>query len=103
MAGSQFAERGLLDQLFGSVIGQCNQTITAPAAATASITVRGSAGSGNIDTTPSAGQYLLFGTPGSGATQNQLSNLDVVQVTSATGTAVVIPAQTIGKSRAVGD
>ena len=103
MPGSQFAERGLLDQLFGSVIGQVNQTITAPAAATAAITVRGSAGSGNIDTTPAAGQYLLMGTPGSGATQNQVSNLDVVQVTSATGTSVIIPAQTIGKSRAVGD
>src|SRR5438132_940126 len=103
MPGSQFAERGLLAQLSGSVIGQLNQTITAPAAATAAITVRGSTGSGNIDTTPAAGQYLLMGTPGSGATQNQVSNLDVVQVTSATGTSVIIPAQTIGKSRAVGD
>lgn len=101
MSFLQLSERALLDALFGNVVGQVNQTITAPAAATTSITVRGSSGSGNMDITAVSGQVFVLATPGS---NNTYSNMDIVTATSgSTGTSLAITSQTIGKSRAVGD
>ena len=100
----QYSEQALLNGIFGNLIGRVNGAITAPAAATTAVTVMGSNGSGSIDTTPASGAVLFLGTPGSGATQNQYSNADVLTATSgSTGTSLAIVSQTIGKSRAVGD
>ncbi len=104
MALIQASERAVLDYLFGNLVGQVNQTISAPAATTTSITVRGSSGSGNMDITAASGQIFLLATPGSGSTQNQYTAVDIVQATAgSTGTSLAITSQTIGKSRAVGD
>ena len=98
-----------LDQLFGNLTGQVNQVISAPAATTTTITVMGSAGSGNMDITASSGQIFILATPsaaiGSTSTApNTYTNVDVVTATTgSTGTSLHIPSQTIGKSRAVGD
>ena len=100
----QYSEQALLNGIFGNLIGRVNGAITAPAAATTAVTVMGSNGSGSIDTPPASGAVLFLGTPGSGATQNQYSNADVLTATSgSTGTSLAIVSQTIGKSRAVGD
>src|SRR5215471_5384909 len=97
----QLSQRAILDALLGNVVGQVNQVITAPAASTTSITVRGSSGSGNMDITAASGQVFLLATPGSG---NTYTNVDVVTATSgSTGTSLAITSQTLGKTRAVGD
>lgn len=96
----------ILDQMFGSVIAQMNQTITAPAATTTSLTVMGSTGAGGIDVAIPNNSYILIGTPGSSGTQNQYTNVDVLRVSAlanAGATTLTIPSQTIGKSRAPGD
>ena len=101
----QTSQRAWLDSLLGGcLVGQVNQTITAPAAATTVITVRGSSGSGNMDITAVSGQVFLLVTPGTGANVNAFTNADVVTATSgSTGTSLALTSQTIGKSRAVGD
>lgn len=99
----------ILDQLFGNLIGQVNQTISAPAATTTTITVMGSAGSGNMDITATANQIFVLATPSAVigstvSTPNNYTNVDVVTAsTGSTGTSLHIASQTIGKSRAVGD
>jgi hypothetical protein len=109
MPMSNVIEPAVLSQLFGNLVGQVNQTITAPAAATATITVMGSAGSGSMDITAASGQIFVLATPSASigntsSTPNNYSNVDVVTATTgSTGTSLHIPSQTIGKSRAVGD
>jgi hypothetical protein len=99
----------VLDQLFGNLVGQVNQVISAPAATTTTITVMGSAGSGNMDITAAANQIFVLATPsaaiGGGSTSpNEYTNVDVITAsTGSTGTSIHIASQTIGKSRAVGD
>ncbi len=106
MALLQLSERAVLDYVFGNAIGQMNQTITAPAATTTSLTVRGTSGAGGLDLAIPANGIFLVGTPGSAGTQNQYSNVDVFTSTAgaaAAATSIVIPSQTVGKSRAAGD
>ena len=99
----------ILDQLFGNLVGQVNQTISAPAATTTTITVMGSVGSGNMDITAASGQIFILATPsavigGGSSSPNEYSNVDVITAsTGSTGTSIHIASQTIGKSRAVGD
>ena len=99
----------ILDQLFGNLVGQVNQTITAPAATTTTITVMGSAGSGSMDITAASGQIFVLATPSASigntsSTPNNYTNVDVITAASgSTGTSIHIASQTIGKSRAVGD
>jgi hypothetical protein len=108
---SLYTEPKLLDQLLGSAIGKLNQAVTAPAAATTSLTVMGTSGAGGLDVAVPANGYFLIGTPGSGATQNQypgqtVGNLDIFLSTAgaaAAATSIAIPSQTVGKTRAVGD
>ena len=100
----QYSEQALLNGMFGNCSLQGNQTISAPAAAATSVTIRGTIGSGNADHTPASNEMIFFGTPGSGATQNDYTNPDVLTSTgSSTGTSLAIASQTIGKSRAIGD
>lgn len=99
-------EPKILDQIFGCAIAQMNQNITAPLATQTSLTVQGSAGSGGIDVAIPANSYIVIGTPGTGATLNNYTHVDVIQVTSlanAGATSLVIASQTISKNRAVGD
>ena len=109
MPMGQVLEPQVLDQLFGDLVGQVNQTITAPAAATTTITVMGSSGSGNMDITASSGQIFLLATPSASignttSTPNNYTNMDIVTAASgSTGTSLHITSQTIGKSRAPGD
>lgn len=99
----------ILDQIFGNLVGQVNQTISAPAATTTTITVMGSAGSGNMDITAASGQIFILATPSASignttSSPNEYTNVDVITATTgSTGTAIHIVSQTIGKSRAPGD
>ena len=100
MPMGQVTEPMVLDQFFGCAIAQMNQTITAPAATTTSLTVMGSAGSGGIDVAIPANSYIILGTPGTGATQNNYTHVDVLQVTAlanAGATTLTIASQTVGK------
>ena len=100
----QYSEQAILNGLFGNFTFQGNQTISAPAAATTSVTIRGTVGSGSADATPGQNSVWFFGTPGTGASINQYTNADVLTATSgSTGTSMAISSQTVGKSRAVGD
>ena len=100
----QYSEQAILNGIFGNAYFQGNQTISAPAAATTSVTIRGTVGSGNADVTPVVNGMYFLGTPGSGATQNQYTNPDTLQCTgSPTATSLTLTSQTIGKSRAIGD
>lgn len=103
MPFAQYSEKATLDAMFGNCIGQWATAMTAPLAAQTTATTRGSAGSGNMDVTPAATSMIVVATPGSGATQNQYTNPDLLQLTGATATSVTFASQTIGKTRAVGD
>lgn len=103
MPYAPYAEVRLLDSLFGCVVAQVNQTISANTAAQTSITLRGSSGAGNADITPANNEYWLFATPGSGATQNQYTNVDVFLATGGTTTSITFASRTVVAARAVGD
>lgn len=98
-----YTEPKLLDQIFGAAECQCNSTISANTATQTTFNLRGTVGSGNADVTPSANEYWLFYTPGSGATQNQMSNVDVFLATSGTATSITFASRTVVAARAVGD
>lgn len=99
----QYSEQAILNSMFGNAYFQGSGTITAPAALT-TVSIRGTTGSGNADVTPVVNGMYFFGTPGSGATQNQYTNPDVLQCTgSPTATSLTITSQTVGKSRVPGD
>jgi hypothetical protein len=99
----QYTEQAQLSTMFGNFVARVNGAISAPAAATTSLTVMGTAGSGNADVTPASGMVWVFATPGSGATINAYSNPDVLTATGGSATTFTIASQTVGKSRAVGD
>lgn len=101
-----FAQTLILDDLFGPAIGCVRTAISAAATAQTTINTGSTATggvSGNMDATPANNSIVLIGTPGSGATQNQLSNVAAFVVSSSTATAMTIPSQSIGPARAVGD
>lgn len=104
MPFSNVLEPKLLDQLFGPVVAQCNQSIAAGTTAQSSITIRGSAGSGNADHTPVVGEFWLIATPGAAGSENQYTNVDVFQVSgSPTATSLTFSSRTVVATRAVGD
>lgn len=93
-------------QMFGAVVGCVRTAIAAAATAQTSINIGSSATggvSGNADTTPPNNAILLIGHPGSGATQNQLSIVMAVKITSSTATVITIPSQSFGLGLSVGD
>lgn len=101
-----FAQPLLLDDVFGPAIGCVRTAISAAATAQTTINTGSTATggvSGNMDATPANNSIVLIGTPGSGATQNQLTNVAAFVVTSSTATAMTIASQSIGPARAVGD
>lgn len=98
-----YAETRLLDMMLGAAECQCNSTISAGTTAQTTFNLRGTVGSGNADVTPSANEYWLFYTPGSGATQNQMSNVDIFLATSGTATSITFASRTVVAARAVGD
>jgi hypothetical protein len=101
---SNVLEPKLLDQLLGPVVAQANQAISAGTAAQSSITIRGSAGSGNADHTPVVGEFWLIATPGAAGSENQYTNVDVFQVSgSPTATSLTFASRTVVAARAVGD
>ena len=85
MPFSNVLEPKLLDQLYGCVVAQCNQAISAGTTAQTSITIRGSAGSGNADHTPVVGEFWLIATPGAAGSENQYTNVDVFQCSGRRG------------------
>lgn len=104
MPMSNVLEPKILDQLLGAVVAQCNQAISAGTAAQASITIRGSAGSGNADHTPVVGEFWLIATPGAAGVENQYTNVDVFTVSgSPTATSLTFASRTVVAARAVGD
>lgn len=104
MPFSNVLEPKLLDQLLGPVVAQCNQSISAGTTAQTSITIRGSAGSGNADHTPVVGEFWLIATPGAAGSENQYTNVDVFQVSgSPTATSLTFASRTVVAARAVGD
>lgn len=100
---SAYAEPKLLDSIFGAAETQCNSTISAGTAAQTTFNLRGTIGSGNSDVTPSNNELWLFYTPGSGATQNQMSNVDVFLATGGTATTITFASRTVVAARAIGD
>ena len=106
---SQYLEPLVLNQLAGPLVGCIRTAITAPAATTTTINVGSTATggtSGGLDAAIPANGFVIIGTPGTGATQNQYTNIDVLFSSagaSSGATTIAIPSQTIGKSRAVGD
>lgn len=97
-------EPKLLDQLLGANVAQVNQAISAGTTAQSSITIRGSAGSGNADHTPVVGEFWLCATPGAAGSENQYTNVDVFQVSgSPTATSLTFASRTVVAVRAVGD
>ncbi len=101
---SNVLEPKILDQLFGPVVAQCNQAISAGTTAQTSITIRGSAGSGNADHTPVVGEFWLIATPGAAGSENQYTNVDVFQVSGTpTATSLTFASRTVVAARAVGD
>jgi hypothetical protein len=104
MPMSNTLEPKILDQLLGAVVAQCNQAIAAGTTAQSSITIRGSAGSGNADHTPVVGEFWLIATPGGAGTENQYTNVDIFQVSgSPTATSLTFGSRTVVAVRAVGD
>lgn len=104
MPFSNVLEPKLLDSLLGPVVAQCNQSIAAGTAAQSSITIRGSAGSGNADHTPVVGEFWLIATPGGAGSENQYTNVDVFQCSgSPTSTSLTFGSRTVVAARAVGD
>jgi hypothetical protein len=59
--------------------------------------------SGNMDSTPANNTYVIIGTPGSGATQNQFSKMSMFLVSSSTATVMTIASQSFGPGISVGD
>jgi len=101
---SDVLEPKLLDQLFGAVVAQVNQSIAAGTTAQSSITIRGSSGSGNADHTPVVGEIWLCVTPGAAGSENQYTNWDVFQVSgSPTATSLTFGSRTVVSTRAAGD
>ncbi len=100
---SPYAEPKILDSVFGCVVAQVNQTISAGTAAQTSITLRGSAGSGNADITPASGELWMFVTPGTGTTINQYTAWEIFQASGGTATSITFTSQTVKMARAVGD
>jgi hypothetical protein len=101
---SNVLEPKILDQLLGAVVAQCNQAISAGTAAQTSITIRGSAGSGNADHTPVVGEFWLIATPGAAGSENQYTNVDVFQCSGTpTATSLTFASRTVVAARAVGD
>lgn len=98
-----YAEPKLLDQMLGAAECQCNSTIAAGATAQTTFNLRGTSGSGNADVTPSNNEFWLFYTPGSGATQNQMSNVDIFLATGGTATTITFASRTVVAARAPGD
>lgn len=101
-----FAQTLILDDIFGPAIGCVRTAISAGATAQTAIntgSVANGGASGNMDSTPANNSIVLIGTPGSGATQNQLTNVAAFVVSSSTATVMTIPSQSIGPARAVGD
>lgn len=97
-------ETKILDQLFGAVVAQVNQAISAGTTAQSSITIRGSSGSGNADHTPVVGEFWLCATPGAAGSENQYTNVEVFTVSgSPTATSLTFASSTLNKARAVGD
>ena len=104
MPYAPFLETKTLDQLLGSVVAQCNQAIAAGTTAQASLTIRGSAGSGNADHTPVVGEIWVVATPGSGAPVNQLTKwYRFICSGSPTSTSLTFASRTVVSVRAVGD
>ncbi len=94
----QYGEIAILNGMFGNLAGQINATIAAGTASVTSLTARGSAGSGNWDTTPATSSIIITGTPGSGGTVNTFTNghLFVNSGGAPTGTTFPIASQTMG-------
>lgn len=85
-------------------MAQINQAVAAGTAATSSLTIRGSAGSGNADHTPVVGEVWLAVTPGAVGSENQYTNWEVYQVSgSPTATSLTFASRTTTSTRAVGD
>jgi len=104
MPFSNVLEPKLMDQLFGAVVAQGNQVIAAGTAAQSSLTIRGSAGSGNADHTPVVGEFWLVATPGAAGVENQYTNVDIFTVSgSPTATSLTFASRTVVAARAVGD
>lgn len=100
---SDVVEPKILDGIYGNVVGQCNQTIAANTTAQTSITLRGSAGSGNVDHTPVSGEIWAFATPGAAGSENQMSNWDLFIATGGSTTSITFASRTVVAARAVGD
>lgn len=100
---SDVVEPKVLDNIYGNVVAQCNSTIAAGATAQTSITLRGSAGSGNADHTPVSGEVWAFATPGAAGSENQMSNWDIYVATGGTATSITFTSRTAVAARAVGD
>ena len=104
MPFSNVLEPKLLDQLFGCVVAQCNQSISAGTTAQTSITIRGSSGSGNADHTPVAGEFWIFATPGAAGSENQYTNVDIFQASGTqSATSLAFASRTVVAVRAAGD
>lgn len=86
------------------MVAQANQSIAAGTTAQTSLTIRGSAGSGNADHTPVVGEFWLVATPGAAGSENQYTNVDVFTVTgSPTATSLTFASRTVVATRAAGD
>lgn len=104
MPFSSFFEPKVLDSLLGACVAQINQAVASGTAATSSLTIRGSAGSGNADHTPVVGEVWVAVTPGAVGSENQYTNWEVYQVSgSPTATSLTFASRTTTSTRAVGD
>jgi hypothetical protein len=104
MPFTAFSEPKLMDMFYGGFVAQCNQSISAGTASQSSITIMGSAGSGNADHTPVNGEIWVIATPGTGTTVNQFTNFDCFTVSgSPTATSLTFASRTVVAVRAVGD
>ncbi len=105
MPYAQYSEQAILNAMFGNCVGQVSTTIAAAATAQTTFITRGSIGSGNIDNTPATGALILTGTPGTGATQNTITNPHAFLNSGGAPTATTFPiaSQSMGLALTVGD
>lgn len=99
----QYSEQAILNAMWGNLCGEVATGIAANATAQTSITTRGSAGSGNMDTTPTSTALIWMGTPGTGSTQNNYTAPHTFLLTSSSATTVGFVSQSIGLAISVGD
>ncbi len=104
MPFSDFTEPAILNSMLGGVVALVNQTIAAGTTAQTSITIEGSAGSGNADHTPVVGEVWAIATPGAAGSENALTNWDVFTVSGLpTATSLTFASRTVVAARAPGD